>query len=48
MEQQKGVLQWVGSLLIVFSSVQFVSASRPSTEYFIRNTGTGSIRHLFQ
>jgi len=23
-------------------SVQFISASRPSTEYFIRNTGTGS------
>ena len=25
-----------------FSSVQFIYASRPSTEYFIRNTGTGS------
>ena len=24
------------------SSVQFIYASRPSTEYFIRNTGTGS------
>jgi len=24
-----------------FSSVQFISASRPSTKYFIRNTGTG-------
>jgi len=23
-------------------SVQFISASRPSTEYFIKNTGTGS------
>jgi len=25
-----------------FSSVQFIYASRPSTKYFIRNTGTGS------
>jgi len=27
---------------LVHSSVQFIYASRPSTEYFIRNTGTGS------
>jgi len=26
----------------LFSLVQFISASRPITEYFIRNTGTGS------
>jgi len=26
-------------------SVQFISASRPSTEYFFRNTGTGSNGH---
>ena len=28
-----------------FSSVQFISASQPSTKYFIRNTGTGSDGH---
>jgi len=34
---------WIGwGLFNAVCSVQFVSASRPSTEYFIRNTGTGS------
>ena len=34
---------FTATINIVFTSlVQFISASWPSTEYFIRNTGTGS------